>query len=47
VEAQALVPMFGDNPVELGLKGREEVLLAHVKKVPEYQRLFPWKPTRL
>ena len=41
LEAQALVPMFGDNPVELGLKGREEVLLARLKKVSEYQRLFP------
>jgi cytochrome c peroxidase len=41
LEAQALVPMFGDNPVELGMKGREDLLLARVKKVSEYQRLFP------
>ena len=40
LEAQALVPMFADNPVELGLKGREDALLARLKKVPEYQRLF-------
>src|SRR4030095_14594304 len=41
LEAQALVPMFGDRPVELGMKGREDLLLSRVKKVPEYQRLFP------
>jgi cytochrome c peroxidase len=41
LEAQALVPMFGDHPVELGMKGREDRLLQRVKKVPEYQRLFP------
>ena len=41
LEAQALVPMFGDRPVELGMKGREDLLLARIKKVPEYQRLFP------
>ena len=41
LEAQALVPMFGDNPVELGMKGREDLLLARLGKVPEYQRLFP------
>ena len=41
LEAQALVPMFGDHPVELGMKGREDRLLERVKKVPEYQRLFP------
>ena len=41
LEAQALVPMFGDSPVELGMKGREELLIARLKNVPEYQRLFP------
>jgi cytochrome c peroxidase len=41
LEAQALIPMFGDRPVELGMKGREDLLLARVKNVPEYQRLFP------
>jgi len=41
LEAQALVPMFGDRPVELGMKGREDLLLARLKKVPEYQSLFP------
>lgn len=41
LEAQALVPMFGDHPVELGMKGSEDLLLARVKKVSEYQSLFP------
>ena len=41
LEAQALVPMFGDDPVELGMKGREDLLLARIRTVPEYQRLFP------
>jgi len=41
LEEQALVPMFGDRPVEFGMKGREDLLLARVKKVSEYQRLFP------
>lgn len=41
LETQALVPMFGDSPVELGLHGKEEILLARLKRVPEYQRLFP------
>ena len=40
LESQALVPMFGDNPVELGMRGREDLLLTRLKKVPEYQRLF-------
>jgi cytochrome c peroxidase len=40
LEAQAVVPMFGDRPVELGMKGREDLLLARIEKVPEYQRLF-------
>jgi cytochrome c peroxidase len=41
LEAQALVPMFGENPVELGMHEKEELLLTRLKKVPEYQRLFP------
>jgi cytochrome c peroxidase len=41
LEAQALVPMFGDDPVELGMKGQETLLLERLKKVPEYRQLFP------
>ena len=41
LEAQALVPMFGDRPVELGLKGQEVALLARLKAEPLYRDLFP------
>ncbi len=41
LEEQALVPMFGTDPVELGLKGREEALLRRIEAEPIYQRLFP------
>lgn len=39
LEAQALVPMFGERPVELGLKGREGDLLKRLQAEPVYQRL--------
>ena len=41
LELQALIPMFGDVPVELGLKGREEELIARLRSEPVYQKLFP------
>ncbi len=41
LEAQALIPMFGDVPVELGLKGREAELLQRLRTEPIYQELFP------
>ncbi|MEO6446337.1 MAG: MbnH family di-heme enzyme [Gemmatimonadaceae bacterium] len=41
LEAQALVPMFGDQPVELGLKGQESALLARLKSDSLYRTLFP------
>lgn len=40
LEAQALVPMFGTEPVELGLNGRENELLARLRAVPRYVELF-------
>jgi cytochrome c peroxidase len=40
LEEQALVPMFGEFPVELGLAGREEELLDRLATVPMYQRMF-------
>lgn len=39
LEQQALVPMFGDNPVELGLKDAEQ-LLARLRPDPVYVDLF-------
>jgi cytochrome c peroxidase len=41
LEQQALIPMLGDNPVELGLKGREPAFLEAIRRDPVYQDLFP------
>jgi cytochrome c peroxidase len=40
LEQQALVPMFGEDPVELGLSGRERDLLQRVRDEPRYKALF-------
>lgn len=40
LEEQALTPMFGERPVELGLKGRESSFLRVVRGDSTYQRLF-------
>lgn len=40
LEEQALIPMFGEHPVELGLSGREDELLDRLRAVPRYQVLF-------
>ena len=41
LEEQALVPMLGEDPVELGLKGHEQEFLDTVRLDPIYQALFP------
>jgi cytochrome c peroxidase len=41
LEEQALVPMMGEQPIELGLKGHEQNFLKAVRSEPVYQRLFP------
>jgi cytochrome c peroxidase len=41
LEQQALVPMFGETPVELGLAGREKEMLDRLGRDPRYIRLFP------
>lgn len=41
LERQVLVPMFGEDPVEMGLAGRERELLARLAAEPRYQALFP------
>jgi len=41
LEEQALIPMLGEHPVELGLKGREREFLAVVRGEPVYSKLFP------
>jgi cytochrome c peroxidase len=40
LEDQALVPMLGIDPVELGLKGHEQEFLAALRGDPLYQGLF-------
>ncbi len=40
LEEQALIPMFGEFPVELGLAGREDEMLARFAAAPIYQRMF-------
>lgn len=41
LEDQALVPMFGSNPIELGNKEPGERLLQELRADRTYQRLFP------
>jgi cytochrome c peroxidase len=40
LEKQALVPMFGDMPVELGLTGMEDTLIARLSADPNYPAMF-------
>lgn len=40
LEVQALVPMFGEHPVEMGMAGREKEMFARLQADPIYQRLF-------
>lgn len=41
LEAQAIVPMTNEHPVEMGMKGREKEVLARLKAEPVYGDLFP------
>jgi cytochrome c peroxidase len=41
LEEQALTPMLGEHPVELGLKGHEGTLINSLSADPIYRRLFP------
>jgi len=40
LEEQALIPILGTAPIELGLKGQEERFLGDVRRDPVYQKLF-------
>lgn len=40
LEEQALVPMFSEDAVELGLKGQEDRFLSQVRQDAVYRRLF-------
>lgn len=41
LEAQALIPMFGEHPIELGLAGREDHVLQALAADSRYRRMFP------
>jgi len=41
LEVQALIPLFGEHPVEMGMSGREQQLFEGLRTDPVYQRLFP------
>ncbi len=41
LEEQALIPIFGEEPVELGMAGREDLLLERLAADPVYAELFP------
>lgn len=40
LEHQALTPMFGEQPVEMGMSGKEDVLLARLRADSTYRALF-------
>src|SRR5262245_54195871 len=40
LEKQMETPMFGTNPVELGLAGKEQELFDRLRADPRYQRMF-------
>jgi cytochrome c peroxidase len=40
LDEQALVPMFGETPIELGMKGHEARIYAELRRDSIYQRLF-------
>jgi cytochrome c peroxidase len=41
LEEQALIPILGTDPIELGLKGHEDRFLNEIARDPVYQKLFP------
>jgi cytochrome c peroxidase len=41
LEEQALIPILGTDPLELGMKGSEERFLSDIARDPAYQRMFP------
>ncbi|MEA5502243.1 di-heme enzyme [Halotia wernerae UHCC 0503] len=40
LETQALVPMFGEHPVEMGMVGREKQILMMLQDDSKYQQMF-------
>lgn len=40
LETQALVPMFGEHPVEMGMAGKEREIIEWVQNDPQYSQMF-------
>jgi len=40
LESQALIPIFGEQPLEMGMVGKEVLLFERLKAEPIYQKLF-------
>lgn len=40
LEVQALVPLFGEHPVEMGMAGKESIMFSRLKSDPVYKKLF-------
>lgn len=40
LEKQALVPIFGEHPVEMGMAGKEDLLLGRLRADPRYPPMF-------
>ncbi|MEM6611071.1 MAG: MbnH family di-heme enzyme [Cyanobacteria bacterium P01_C01_bin.72] len=40
LENQALIPIFGEHPVEMGMVGKEEEMIHWIQNDPDYQRMF-------
>jgi cytochrome c peroxidase len=40
LERQPATPLFGEDPVELGMAGKENLLIERLKKEPRYAKLF-------
>ncbi|HEX9161762.1 MAG TPA: cytochrome c peroxidase [Thermoanaerobaculia bacterium] len=40
LEQQALVPMFNEHPIELGVKGHEKEIVARLRADPAYESMF-------
>lgn len=41
LEDQALTPMFGENPIEMGLNGKEDAVVALLRSDAHYSELIP------
>jgi cytochrome c peroxidase len=40
LELQAKIPLFNDDPIEMGLRGKEQEMMAHLAESDRYQALF-------